>query len=50
MVVTVVSCLTQYGFALPAHWIRPVAAETAKMVEYLANFVAEKEKFGKAEA
>jgi len=32
-----------YGFALPEQWIRPVGEETAKMVEYLANFIAEKE-------
>jgi len=32
-----------YGFALPAQWIRPVGEETAKMVEYLADFIAKKE-------
>ncbi|KAA1472588.1 hypothetical protein DENSPDRAFT_838908 [Dentipellis sp. KUC8613] len=29
-----------YGFALPEKWIRPVGEETAKMVAYLAEFVA----------
>ncbi|EIM83831.1 uncharacterized protein STEHIDRAFT_82714 [Stereum hirsutum FP-91666 SS1] len=38
-----------YGFALPPNWIRPAGAETAKMLEYLAKFVATKENIGKAE-
>ncbi|KAI0321427.1 hypothetical protein OF83DRAFT_1099774 [Amylostereum chailletii] len=33
-----------YGFALPEQWIRPVGEETAKMVEYLADFIAKKTK------
>jgi len=32
-----------YGFALPEQWIRPVGEETAKMVEYLADFIADRE-------
>jgi len=32
-----------YGFALPEQWIRPVGEETVRMVEYLADFIAEKE-------
>lgn len=30
---------SQYGFALPSEWIRPVGEETANMVEYLASFI-----------
>ncbi|KAI0266398.1 hypothetical protein BC834DRAFT_127101 [Gloeopeniophorella convolvens] len=33
-----------YGFSLPEDWIRPVGEETAKMVEYLADFIAGKDK------
>ena len=33
----------KYGFALPEQWIRPVGEETAKMVEYLADFITGKE-------
>ncbi|ETW75141.1 Metallo peptidase M14 [Heterobasidion irregulare TC 32-1] len=33
-----------YGFALPPQWIRPVGEETAKIVEYLARFIANKQK------
>lgn len=32
---------TQYGFALPPEWIRPVGEETGAMIQYLAKFVAE---------
>ncbi|KAI0002458.1 hypothetical protein BJV74DRAFT_973423 [Russula compacta] len=32
-----------FGFALPEQWIRPVGEETAKMIEYLADFIANKE-------
>ncbi|KAI9465782.1 hypothetical protein BJY52DRAFT_1113377 [Lactarius psammicola] len=32
-----------YGFALPEQWIRPVGEETAKMTEYLADFITGKE-------
>jgi hypothetical protein len=32
--------LSQYGFALPAHLIRPVGEETASMIEYLADFIS----------
>ncbi|KAI0254492.1 hypothetical protein BJV78DRAFT_1184679 [Lactifluus subvellereus] len=32
-----------YGFALPEQWIRPVGEESARMVEYLADFIGEKE-------
>ncbi|KAI9512002.1 peptidase M14 [Russula earlei] len=32
-----------YGYALPEQWIRPVGEETAKMIEYIANFIADKE-------
>ena len=35
--------LPQYGFALPEQWIRPVGEETAKMIEYLADFITDKE-------
>jgi hypothetical protein len=33
----------KYGFALPEQWIRPVGEETAKMTEYLADFITGKE-------
>lgn len=29
----------QYGFALPAQWIRPVGEETGSMIAYLAKFI-----------
>ncbi|KAH9975486.1 hypothetical protein BGW80DRAFT_1251030 [Lactifluus volemus] len=32
-----------YGFALPEQWIRPVGEESARMVESLADFIADKE-------
>ncbi|KAI0300500.1 hypothetical protein B0F90DRAFT_1846663 [Multifurca ochricompacta] len=32
-----------YGFALPEQWIRPVGEETTRMVEYLGDFIANKE-------
>jgi len=28
-----------YGFIIPPEWIKPIGEETAKMVEYIANFV-----------
>ena len=31
---------SQYGFSLPAEWIRPVGEETANMVRFLAGFIA----------
>ena len=30
----------QYGYTLPSAWIRPVGAETATIVSYIAEFVA----------
>ncbi|KAJ8690049.1 hypothetical protein PTI98_012892 [Pleurotus ostreatus] len=33
-----------YGFSLPAEWIRPVGEETGKMIEYLAKFIAKRQK------
>jgi len=33
-----------YGFALPPHLIRPVGEETANMIEYLADFIAQIER------
>ncbi|KAL9709685.1 hypothetical protein Ac2012v2_007425 [Leucoagaricus gongylophorus] len=29
-----------YGFSLPESWIRPVGEETAKMVEYISDFIS----------
>lgn len=34
------SIYPQYGFALPEQWIRPVGEETARMIEYLADFIS----------
>ncbi|KAL7284162.1 hypothetical protein ACG7TL_001444 [Trametes sanguinea] len=32
----------QYGFSLPAQWIRPVGEETANMIRFLAGFISGK--------
>jgi hypothetical protein len=34
------SIYSQYGFALPEQWIRPVGEETSRMIEYLADFIS----------
>ena len=40
--ITHIFAVLQYGFSLPAEWIRPVGEETANMVRFLAGFIAKK--------